>query len=301
MSSGVSSGAPQSGSDRLFDIINFLLLCLILVIILYPLYFVVIASVSDSMQVISGNVWLWPKGISMEAYARVFQNQDILVGYRNVIVYTVIGTLVNVALTIAGAYPLSRKDFAGRNAIMLLITFTMFFSGGIIPTYMVVRSLGLVNSFWALILPGAVSVWNLIIMRTFFQNTIPPELQESAFMDGCSDFRLLRSIVLPLSMPVIAVVTLYYAVGHWNSYFQALIYLSERGKYPLQMFLRELLIQNQMQNMMETDSETMARQVMVAEGLKYAVIVVSSLPVLMLYPLLQRYFAKGVMIGAVKG
>jgi putative aldouronate transport system permease protein len=297
----MSSGAPLSRGDRVFDFLNIIMLSLVLLIILYPLYFVIIASVSDSMLVLQGKVWLWPRGLSFDAYSRVFQNQDILTGYRNVIAYTIIGTLVNLALTIAGAYPLSRRDFAGRNAIMLIITFTMFFSGGIIPTYMIVRNLGLVNSFWALILPGAVSVWNLIIMRTFFQNTIPTDLQESAFMDGCSNFRLLWSIVLPLSMPVIAVVTLYYAVGHWNSYFQALIYLSDRSKYPLQMFLRELLIQNQMQNMMDTDSETMAQQAMVAESLKYAVIVVSSLPVLCLYPFLQRYFAKGVMIGAVKG
>ncbi|TDG00130.1 carbohydrate ABC transporter permease [Paenibacillus piri] len=295
------SGAPLSRGDRLFDFFNMLILSVIMLIILYPLYFVVIASVSNSMLVLQGKVWFWPEGWSIDAYIRVFQNQDIMIGYRNVILYTIIGTFVNLALTVAGAYPLSRKDLAGRNAIMLFITFTMFFSGGIIPTYMIVRNIGLVNSFWALILPGAVSVWNLIIMRTFFQNTIPNDLQESAFIDGCSNFRLLGSIVLPLSMPVIAVVTLYYAVGHWNSYFQALIYLSDRSKYPLQMFLRELLIQNQMQNMMETDSETMAQQAMIAEGLKYAVIVVSSLPVLCLYPFLQRYFAKGVMIGAVKG
>jgi putative aldouronate transport system permease protein len=297
----MSSGAPLSRGDRLFDLLNAAMLGIILLIILYPLYFVLIASVSDSMLVLQGKVWFWPKGLSFNVYYRVFQNQDILTGYRNVIAYTLIGTLVNLALTIMGAYPLSRRDFTGRNAILLILTFTMFFSGGIIPTYMIVRNLGLVNSFWALILPGAVSVWNLIIMRTFFQNTIPNDLQESAFMDGCSNFRLLWSIVLPLSMPVIAVVTLYYAVGHWNSYFQALIYLSDRSKYPLQMFLRELLIQNQMQNMMETDSETMAQQAMIAEGLKYAVIVVSSLPILCLYPFLQRYFAKGVMIGAVKG
>ncbi|RAV22326.1 carbohydrate ABC transporter permease [Paenibacillus contaminans] len=294
-------GIPLSRGDRIFDFVNIALLTVILIIVLYPLYFVLIASVSDPVLVLQGKVWFMPETFSFEPYMRVFQNADIVTGYRNVILYTVVGTLVNLILTVAGAYPLSRKDFAGRNAIMLLITFTMFFSGGIIPTYMVVRDLGLVNSFWALILPGAVSVWNLIIMRTFFQNTIPTELQESAFMDGCSNFRLLISIILPLSMPVVAVVTLYYAVGHWNSYFQALIYLSDRSRYPLQMFLRELLIQNQMQNMMETDSESMAKQALMAEGLKYAVIVVSSLPVLCLYPFLQRYFAKGVMIGAVKG
>ncbi|MBM7569177.1 carbohydrate ABC transporter permease [Paenibacillus sacheonensis] len=301
MAKAIGSSPPASRGDRLFDAANKLLLGLLLVLIAYPLYFVVIASFSDSTQVLMGHVFLLPEGFSLDAYARVLRNHDLALGYRNVLLYCAVGTLVNVAMTVAGAYPLSRRDFAGRRIIMLLIAFTMFFGGGIIPTYIVVKSLGLVNSMWALILPGAVSAWNLIIMRTFFQHAIPIELQESALLDGCSNIRLLLRIVLPLSLPVVAVVALYYAVGHWNSYFPALIYLSDRSKYPLQMFLRELLVQNQLQTMMETDSETMAQQAKVAEGLKYAVIVVSSLPMLCLYPLLQRYFVKGVMVGAVKG
>lgn len=287
--------------DRIFDVVNVALLSAVLVAVLYPLVFVVSASFSDSLLVMQGKVWLWPQGFNLEAYKRVFQNQDILTGYRNVLFYTALGTAINLALTVAGAYPLSRRDFVGRNALMLFFTFTMFFSGGLIPTYLVVKSLGLVGTFWALLLPGAVSVYNLIIMRTFFQNTIPTELQESAVMDGASNFRILLSIVLPLSMPVIAVITLYYAVSHWNAYFNALIYLSDRSQYPLQLFLRELLIQNQAQDMMESATESIAQQQLLMESIKYAVIIVSSIPVLLLYPFLQRYFVKGVMIGAIKG
>jgi putative aldouronate transport system permease protein len=292
----------QAGrGDRIFDAVNISLLTGVLVIVLYPLVFVLSASISDPLLVMQGQVWLWPKGLNLDAYARVFQNSDIMTGYRNVIVYTILGTAINVILTIAAAYPLSRRDFVGRNVMMLFIVATMFFSGGLIPTYLVVKGLALNGTMWALLLPGAVSVFNLIIMRTFFQNTIPTELQESAVMDGASNFRILFTIVLPLSMPVIAVIILYYAVGHWNSYFSALIYLSDRSQYPLQLFLRELLIMNQMQDMMSGDSESAAKQQMLGEALKYAVIIVSSVPVLLLYPFMQRYFVKGVMIGAIKG
>ncbi|TBL79001.1 carbohydrate ABC transporter permease [Paenibacillus thalictri] len=294
-------GARENFGDRMFNAVNLVVLSAILVAVLYPLIYVISASVSDPMLVLQGKVWLWPRDLTFEAYKRVFQNPDILIGYRNTILYTVIGTCINIAMTIAGAYPLSRKDFIGRNVLMALITFTMFFSGGIIPTYLVVKNLGLVNTFWAMILPNALSVFNLIIMRTFFQNTIPVELQESAFMDGASNIRILRSVVLPLSMPIIAVLILYYAVSHWNSFFNALIYLSGRQMYPLQLFLRELLIQNQMEQMLSGDSESMIQQMMIAEGLKYAIIVVSSLPVLIMYPFLQKYFEKGMMIGAIKG
>ncbi|MEK3723964.1 carbohydrate ABC transporter permease [Paenibacillus sp. FSL H8-0034] len=294
-------GAKGSLGDRWFDTINLGILSLILIIVLYPLIYVVSASLSNPTLVLQGQVWLWPKELSFEAYKRVFQNADIMIGYRNTILYTVVGTCVNIVMTTAGAYPLSRRDFYGRNVIMAFFVFTMFFSGGIIPTYLVVKSLGIINTFWVMILPGAVSVFNLIIMRTFFQNTIPLELQESAFMDGSTNIRILVSIVLPLSMPIIAVLILYYAVGHWNAFFNALIYLSDRKQYPLQLFLRELLIQNQMEEMMSGDTQSMVEQQNLAEGLKYAIIVVSSLPVLILYPALQKYFEKGIMIGAIKG
>jgi len=294
-------GAKGSLGDRWFDVVNLCILSLVLVVVLYPLIYVVSASLSNPMLVLQGKVWLWPKELSFEAYKRVFQNADIMIGYKNTILYTIVGTCVNIVMTTAGAYPLSRRDFYGRNVIMAFFVFTMFFSGGIIPTYLVVKSLGLINTFWVMILPGAVSVFNLIIMRTFFQNTIPLELQESAFMDGSTNLRILVSIVLPLSMPIIAVLILYYAVSHWNAFFNALIYLSDRQQYPLQLFLRELLIQNQMEEMMSGDSESMVEQQNLAEGLKYAIIVVSSLPVLILYPFLQKYFEKGIMIGAIKG
>ncbi|NOU93982.1 ABC transporter permease subunit [Paenibacillus sp. LMG 31456] len=294
-------GARGSLGDRWFDTINICILTLVLIIVLYPLIYVVSASISNPLLVLQGKVWLWPKELSFEAYKRVFQNADIMVGYRNTILYTVVGTCVNIVMTTAGAYPLSRRDFYGRNVIMAFFVFTMFFSGGIIPTYLVIKSLGIINTFWVMILPGAVSVFNLIIMRTFFQNTIPLELQESAFMDGSTNIRILVSIVLPLSMPIIAVLILYYAVSHWNAFFNALIYLSDRQQYPLQLFLRELLIQNQMDEMMSGDSQSMIEQQNLAEGLKYAIIVVSSLPVLILYPFLQKYFEKGIMIGAIKG
>ena len=234
-------------------------------------------------------------------YKRVFANNDIMLGYKNTVFYTLTGIAVNLAMTVAGAYPLSRKDFYGRNFLMLLFTFTMFFSGGLIPTYLVIQRLNLINNFWVMIIPGAVSVYNMIIMRTFFQSTIPGELQEAAFIDGCSNIRILLKIVLPLSMPIIAVMVIFYGVAHWNAFFSALIYISDRTKYPLQLILREILIQNQMQEMMNQDTESLAQQQIMAEGIKYAVVIVASLPVLILYPFLQRYFVKGVMVGAIKG
>jgi putative aldouronate transport system permease protein len=243
----------------------------------------------------------WPEGFTLKAYERVFQNVDIMRGYGNTILYTLIGTAINLVMTILAAYPLSRKDLAGRNALMMLFVFTMYFSGGLIPSYLIIKSLGMVNTFWALIIPNAVGVWNIIIMRTFFQHTLPHELHEAAVIDGCSNFQLLMKIVLPLSMPVIAVMVLFYSVGHWNSYFSALIYLSDRDKYPLQLILREILVQNQTQEMMQMSEESATQQALMAASIKYAVVIVANLPVLLLYPFLQKYFVKGMMIGAIKG
>lgn len=297
----MSTAIKQSKTDVIFDVINISILALVLAVVLYPLIFVVSASFSDPELVIQGKVWLLPKGLNIDAYKRVFANADIMSGYRNTILYTLVGIVVNLVMTIAGAYPLSRKDFYGRNLLMLLFTFTMFFSGGLIPTYLVIQKLNLVNNFWVMIIPGAVSVYNMIIMRTFFQSTIPGELQEAAFIDGCSNIRILFKIVLPLSMPILAVMVIFYGVAHWNAFFDALIYISDRAKYPLQLILREILIQNQMQEMMSQGAESLADQQMLAEGIKYAVVIVASLPVLILYPFLQRYFVKGVMVGAIKG
>jgi putative aldouronate transport system permease protein len=289
----------QTKSDIIFDVINIIILTIILLIVLYPLIFVLSASFSDPMAVMKGEVKILPKSPTLRAYKSVFANEDIMSGYRNTIMYTVVGTAVNLIMTIAGAYPLSRKDFYGRKALTLFFTFTMFFSGGLIPSYLVNTSLGLYNNFWVMILPGAVSVWNMFIMRAFFQNSIPNELQEAAVIDGCTNIGILLKIVLPLSAPIIAVMVMYYGVGHWNAYFTALIYFRDRSKFPLQLILREILIKNDMNEML--GEETMVSQELLAETIKYAVIVVASMPVLLMYPFLQKYFVKGVMVGAIKG
>ncbi|EGL19067.1 MULTISPECIES: carbohydrate ABC transporter permease [unclassified Paenibacillus] len=291
----------QSTREKAFDWAVYALLSLVSLIVLYPLVFVLVASFSSPEAVMRGEVWLWPKDITWMGYTKIFQNNEILTGYLNTIVYTVVGTAINLILSVAAAYPLSRKDFAGRNAISALMVFTMFFSGGMVPSYLLVKNLGMLNTMWALIIPGAVSVYNIIIMRTFFQSSIPGEMQEAASIDGCSNLGILWKIVLPLSMPIIAVMILFYSVGHWNSYFSGLMYLTDRDKYPLQLFLREILIQGQMQEMLGVGDDSHARNVMEGEAIKYAVVIVANLPVLMLYPFLQRYFVKGVMIGSVKG
>jgi putative aldouronate transport system permease protein len=287
--------------DRTIGVIIYVMLSAVMIIVLYPLIFVASASVSDAITVIKGEVWLLPKNLSFTGYKLIFENKEILTGYANTILYTVVGTALNLIMTIMAAYPLSRKDFAGRNVIMAMIVFTMFFSGGLIPTYLLVKDLGMINTMWALIIPGVVSVWNVIIMRTFFQTSIPVEVQESAAIDGCSNIQTLWSIVLPLSMPIIAVMILFYSVGHWNAYFNALIYLNDRVKYPLQLFLREILIKSQTDQMTSSMDLSIQKHLMEAEAIKYAVVIVANLPVLMLYPFLQKYFVKGIMVGAIKG
>ena len=289
----------ETFSDKVFNFFNVLLTILITLIVLYPLIYILSASFSDPMAVMNGEVLLIPVDFTFAGYQKVFQNEDIVTGYLNSIQYTIVGTAVNLVMTVLGAYPLSRKDFYGRNVLTAFFAFTMFFGGGMIPTYLVIQDLGLLNNFWVMILPGAVSVWSMVIVRTFFQSSIPDELREAAVIDGCSNTRLLMTIILPLSIPVLAVSTMQYAVGHWNAYFNALIYITDREKYPLQMVLRELLMQSKMDEMMDTEGAV--TQQMLAESLKYAVMVVASVPVLLLYPFLQRYFVKGVMVGAIKG
>ncbi len=297
----VSRFARQSQGDKVFDIVNLLLMGIVLLAIVYPLWFVVIASVSDPASVMGGKVLLVPHNASSEAYRMVFRDAMIMTGYRNTLFYTFMGTSINLVMTIFAAYPLSRKDWVGRNFFMGIIMFTMFFSGGIIPTYILMNSLGLVNTIWAMVLPGAVSVYNTIVMRTFFVYSIPLEIQEAAQTDGCSNTRLLLQIVLPLSKPILAVIVLFYAVGHWNAFFNALIYLTESERYPLQLVLRSILIQNTASQEMLGDIDTMGNRVMLAETIKYALIIVSTLPMMILYPFLQKFFEKGVMIGAIKG
>lgn len=288
-------------SDKVFRFLNIAFLIVILAITIYPLVFVLSASVTEPEHLLKGEIWLLPKGITFESYARVFKNKDILRGYWNTIKYTVVGTSLNLLMTIAAAYPLSRKDFYGRGFVTAMMVFTMFFSGGLIPRFLLVRDLGMYNTMWALILPGAVSVWNITIMRTFFQTSVPYEIQEAAMIDGCSNLGILTKVVLPLSMPIISVMIMFYSVGHWNAYFNALIYLTDRAMYPLQVILREILIQQNMGDMASFIDEGIIRQMMLAEGLKYAVVVVANLPVLMIYPLIQKHFAKGMMVGGLKG
>ncbi|GIN73954.1 sugar ABC transporter permease [Bacillus sp. J14TS2] len=290
----------KSTDDRIFGLINGAILTCILMIVLYPLLFVASASISNPIFVIRGEVFLFPKQITFQAYEQVFQHKDVWTGFTNTLLYAITGTMINLILTVLGAYPLSRKTLPGRKIIMLFLLFTMYFSGGLIPTYLVIKNLHLINTYWAMVLPGAVSVYNLIVMRTFFEN-IPEELHEAATIDGAKTLQILVRIVLPLSVPVLAVMVLFYGVAHWNAFFNGLIYLSDRDKYPLQLFIREILIQSQMQEMMDMESDSAASQLLMAEGIKYALIMVTSLPVLLLYPLLQRYFVKGIMIGAIKG
>ncbi len=297
----------ESRSDRIFLLLNYVYLAIALICVLYPLVYIVSASISSPTYVNSGEMWLLPKGITFEGYQRVFENQSIWQGYANTILYTVVGTLVNLLVTIPAAYALSRSDFVGRGFFMAMFLVTMFFSGGLIPTYLLVKNLGLVNTMWALILPGAASVWNIIVARTFFQSTIPKELQEAAHIDGCTNLRLFWKIVIPLSAPIIAVMALFYGVGHWNSYFNALVYLNDESKYPLQMVLRQILVLQEMTGSgigAATSGEAamaMNARADSAALLKYAVIIVSTLPIIAVYPFLQRYFVQGVMIGSVKG
>lgn len=278
-----------------------ILVALIGVVIAYPLLFVVIASISDPNLVNSGQVWLFPKGIHFEGYKMVLMDKDVMLGYRNSIIYTVVGTFCNVFCTVMAGYALSRKDLFGRKFFNWFIAIPMWFSGGLIPTYLTVDSLGLVNKPVVVILLTLVSSYNIIICRSFM-SSLPYELQESAKIDGASDFQILRQIILPLSGGTIAVLCLYYGVAHWNSYFNPMIYLNDRDFLPLQVFLREYLLLDQRLDVMETtDAEAIIALQQMAQVMKYSLIVVASVPFLVLYPMLQKYFAKGIMIGAVKG
>ena len=287
--------------DTCFDIITTILLVLALLIVLYPLYFVVIASVSDATSISSGQVILLPKNVSMVGYQRILQDARIGSGYVNSILYTLGSTLIGVTTTVMAGYSFSRSDLAGRKVLMLLYVFTMYFNGGLIPTYLVVKQLGLMGSPWVVILLGSVSVYNIIIARSFFTNNIPPELFEAASIDGCGNGRFFISIVVPLSKSIIAVLALYYAVAQWNGYFNALVYLNRQEQYPLQLILREILISSQMVQADISDLDAIQEMQRIAATVKYGVIVVASVPMLMIYPLVQKYFVKGVMIGSVKG
>lgn len=296
----------KKNSDKIFDIIVHVIVILVLIVVLYPLIYIVSASISSPIAVNSGKMLLLPKDITWEGYKIIFRNKDVWNGYLNTIIYTLVGTLVNLLFTIPAGYALARRELPGRNFFMKFILVTMFISGGLIPSYLLITGLGLKNSMWALILPGAVSVYNLIVVRTYFQTNIPEELIESAVIDGASFFRIFFEIVLPLSKPILAVMALFYGIGHWNQYFGALLYIDDRSKYPLQMILREILvIQDMSSNPNMSMSGEMAKflysQQQLAQVIKYGVMIVSTLPIIIIYPFLQKYFVKGVMIGSVKG
>lgn len=291
----------QSRGDIVFDVISITLLMIFTLIVAYPLVYVISASFSSTEAVIAGKVWLLPVQPGLAAYKAVFSNAGILTGYKNAFIYTSLCTILTLIMTMLCGFSLSRKDFFGRNIFSGLILFTMFFSGGLIPTYLLIRDLGMLNTIWPMILPNAVWPWFIILARTYMVNSIPNELYESADLDGCSVYGMLWYITLPLSGAIMAVVALYCAVGNWNSYFDAFIYLSKPDMYPLQVVLRNILILNSMDISQVADLRNMATRQGMSNLIKYAVIVVSSAPLLILYPFVQKYFVKGVMIGSVKG
>lgn len=283
-----------------FEIINAVIMFGLCVIMLYPFLHVIAASFSDNSSVARGLVTIFPIGFNTKAYQIVLRYQHIWTGYRNTIMYTVVGTAVNLFLTVCGAYPLSRKQFYGRGVFTFFIAVTMFFGGGLIPTYLIMNMYGLIDKFWIMILPGAISTWNMIIMRTFFQN-IPVELEEAAIIDGCNDIGVLLKVIIPLSTASLMTIGMFYAVGHWNSWFNALIYLRSNSKYPLQLWLRMIVLQNQIRDLQDSGGVSEDNKSVVADTIKFAVIVVAVLPILCVYPFVQKYFVKGVMVGSVKG
>lgn len=289
-------------ADRVFAAFNRVFLGALLLVVLYPLVYLASASLSDPVAVASGRMWLWPVDVTFGGYARTLRNPDLWRGLRNTAFYTVLGTLINLAVTLPAAYALSRRDLPGRNVITGFFVLTLFVDGGLVPRYLLVRQLGLLDTVWALVLPGAASAWLIVVARSFFQTGVPGELQEAAELEGCSAFRFFWKVVLPLSKPITAVLALFYAVGHWNGYFGALIYLTDRDLYPLQLVLREILVQGELSAAVMTgDATSVAEQVRLAGVVRYAVMIVSALPLLLVYPFVQRYFVKGVLVGSLKG
>jgi putative aldouronate transport system permease protein len=299
-----SSTIKETKTDIIFNAIIYSLLFLMLIIVMYPLYFVLIASVSNPQYVNSGTPLLYPKGFTLMGYTRVFADTRIFIGYQNTLIYAVFGTLLSLLVQVPAGYALSRSDLPGKNIFMAMFVFTMYFSGGLIPHYLIVKSLGLINHRLLMIMSGCCSVYNIIIIRSFCHSTLPLELQEAAFIDGCSNQRYFFSIVLPLSKAIIAVIALYALVMHWNSYFNAMIFITDRKKYPLQLYLREILLSAKTYedaSSVGMDAETAMMMEQMVEVVKYGVIVVSTVPIIAVYPFLQKYFVKGVMIGALKG
>ncbi|MDR0450516.1 MAG: carbohydrate ABC transporter permease [Treponema sp.] len=287
----------KTPEDIVFAAATNIFVLFVVFVTLYPFIFIASASISNASAVTRMEVWLLPKGINFGAYRRVFRETQLWISYRNTIWYVAVGTTVNLIMTTLLAYPLSRRRFQGRRFLMIAITFTMFFSGGMIPSFILVRSLGLINTRWALVIPSAISTYNLIVTRTFFEN-IPESLHEMATIDGAGEFRIFVRIFLPLSLPILGTLVLFYAVGHWNTYFNAMLYLSRDALYPLQIFLRKILLQYEANDLV-LDIQLDRNDI--SQTIRYATIMISTLPIICVYPFLQKYFVKGVMIGAIKG
>ena len=295
----------RSRNDIIYDAVLFVVLTFVFLIVAYPLYFVIISSFSDPIAVANGEITFFPIGFTLDGYKEVFESNTVMRGFANSLLYTVCGVSLNLLVTMPTAYAISRKDFALRKPITVFYLITMFIGGGLMPTYIVVRDTGLLNSMWALIVPGALGVYNMIVARTFFTTNIPAELMEAAKLDGCGNTRFFLRIVLPLSSAITAILILYYGQGHWNSYFSALLYISDRAKWPLQLELRNILLLNTNTMVKELLTEEMraeqARREALANMMKYSLIIISSIPMLVIYPFIQKHCVKGVMIGSVKG
>jgi len=294
--------------DRIYLALMYAFVIFVVAITLYPLVWIVSASISEPHYVNSGRMWLYPMGITLEGFRLILNNALIWTGYRNTIIYTLLGTAINLLVTIPVAYALSRPEFFGRKWFMTFLIIPMFIGGGLVPTVLLMQAFGWQDTIWVMIIPGATSLFNIVITRTFFQSTIPREMEEAAIMDGCNDFSMFVRIILPLSLPIIAVMALFFGVGHWNNWFNALIFIRNRALWPLQLVLREILVQQDMSSMPDlaagmdaSQVEMMRRRQEMAQVMRYGVMIVSTLPIIMVYPFLQKYFVKGVMIGSLKG
>lgn len=291
----------ESATDKVFLTMIYLVLILVVLIILVPLVYVVSASFSDPQAVISGEMKLFPVRPTLRGYEAVFKYHKIMIGFRNSFFYMFAGTAINLVMTMLAAYPLSRPEFKARRFLSFIFMFAMIFSGGLVPTFMVVEKLGMINTVWAMLIPNALSIWNLMLCRNYITNNIPNELYEAGILEGCTPIKFFTTVVIPLCKPILAVLALYYGIGPWNTYFSALIYLKDPNLQPLQIALRELLVINKVDPTLVTNVQAIADMQGLTDLLKYAVIVVSSLPLMLIYPFVQKYFVKGIMVGSVKG
>ena len=291
-----------TAADKAFNALILLAGLFFLIMTLFPILYVISASFSSGLALTQGRVWLFPVDCTLDGYQAIFSVPSIVRGFTNSVFYTTVGTLINIVFTLLAAYPLSRKDLGGRSWLMFLFLFTMMFGGGMIPSFLLIKNLGMLNKVWAIIIPGALNVWNMTITMNYFRQNLPEDMLEAARIDGCGDFRFFGSFAIPLSKVIIAVIALFYAVEHWNSYFCAMLYLSDPAKYPLQLVLRDILVQNSMQDIASSmDIAQLIKKKNAADLLKYSVIVVSSLPMMLIYPFMQKYLVKGVMLGSLKG